>query len=91
MTDEPEDRTEDLELEADHASALRGFVVGMVVGTLAGASMALLLAPERGKILRRRIGRKARRAGRDASVRLDVWRRESTRRHGRRRREPEPE
>ena len=47
-----------------------GFVVGFVLGALVGAGTALLLAPARGEVTRRRIGRRLRRLREGATDRL---------------------
>jgi hypothetical protein len=48
-----------------------GFLVGLVLGALVGAGTALLLAPDRGDVTRRRIGRQVRRLRRGAQDRFD--------------------
>jgi len=48
-----------------------GFVVGLVLGALVGAGTALLLAPERGEVTRRRIGRRVRRFRQGAAERME--------------------
>jgi hypothetical protein len=56
--------------EAGGAAAGRqagsGFVTGLVIGALVGAGVAMLLAPENGPAMRRRVGRGLRRV-RDAA------------------------
>jgi len=47
-----------------------GFLVGFVIGALVGAGTALLLAPARGSVTRRRIGRGIRRMRDQASERV---------------------
>jgi gas vesicle protein len=50
-------------IEGDDLAGSRGglgFLVGFVVGALVGAGTALLLAPARGDVTRRRIGRRLR-------------------------------
>jgi len=47
------------------------FVVGLVLGVLVGAGTALLLAPERGDVTRRRIGRRVQRLRRGAAERFE--------------------
>jgi hypothetical protein len=42
------------------SSGALGFVGGLLLGTLVGAGIALLVAPERGRILRRRLKRRLR-------------------------------
>jgi hypothetical protein len=82
MREDPEALEEDVdaEIEVEHSSAIRGFLVGVVVGLVAGAGTALLLAPERGRVVRRRIKRSAKRASHQAGAQLDVWRRRAERR-----------
>jgi len=75
-----DDDLEDLEDELDevetHPSSLgvRGFVAGVLVGALAGAGVALLLAPDRGETVRKRIGRSWRDFHDDARDQLEDWR-----------------
>jgi hypothetical protein len=48
-----------------------GFLVGFVVGALVGAGTALLFAPARGDVTRRRIGRRVRRLREGAADRIE--------------------
>jgi gas vesicle protein len=48
-----------------------GFLVGFVLGALVGAGTALLLAPDRGDVTRRRIGRRVRRLREGAVDRIE--------------------
>ena len=55
------------------------FIAGLTVGTLIGATTALLLAPQSGRRTRRELARKAERLGDDASERLRDARAEANR------------
>jgi hypothetical protein len=72
--DEPEDEEiEEIEGDGDEPSGSHGalgFFGGLVLGILLGAGTALLLAPERGTQVRRRIGRRVRRLRRDAEEKV---------------------
>lgn len=76
-------------LDSDHdddSSPSRGgyFAAGLALGALVGAAAALLLAPERGEVTRRRLARQLRELRDDAADELrDVGR--SARREFRRR------
>ena len=48
-----------------------GMMMGLVVGAVLGAGVALLMAPATGTETRRKLGEAARRAGGDARNRLD--------------------
>lgn len=48
---------------AEGATGMLGFVGGLVLGALIGAGIALLVAPERGRTLRRKLARRLRDAG----------------------------
>lgn len=61
-------------VEEAHASGAVGFLAGIVVGAFVGAGMALLLAPERGDVTRRRIRTKFRDVTDDARDQFDDWR-----------------
>ncbi len=52
----------------------RGFVAGVLVGVLIGAGGALLLAPDRGEVVRKRIGRGFREFQEDARDQVEDWR-----------------
>lgn len=56
------------------AGGARGFVAGVLVGALIGAGAALLLAPDRGEVVRKRIGRGFRELQEDARDQLEDWR-----------------
>jgi len=51
-----------------------GFVAGLVLGALVGAGVALLVAPDRGSVTRKRLKRFVRRVRSDTKDRLDDWR-----------------
>ncbi len=90
---EPNEQAEEelLEPEAEGATGMLGFVGGLVLGALIGAGIALLVAPERGRTLRRKLARRMRDAGdeiredfdglRDAARRTLARRRRRLRRH----------
>jgi hypothetical protein len=67
-------------------SAVVGFAAGLVCGALIGAGVALLVAPERGIRLRRRLARGLREAGDDLRDEFGGWRDSARRRLARRRR-----
>jgi hypothetical protein len=74
---EAEDLTED-ELAADEADdadigsrGILGLLGGLVIGALIGAGVALLVAPERGDVTRRRLGRRVRELTADARDQID--------------------
>lgn len=62
-----------------------GFLVGLAVGAVLGAGIAMLTAPERGQITRRRLGRRLRDFGDDARERAGGWKDETSRRLARQR------
>ncbi len=68
------------------ASGLVGFVGGLVLGALIGAGIALLVAPERGRSLRRRLARRIRAAGDDVRGNFEDLKDSTRRRLARRRR-----
>lgn len=61
-------------MEEAHGSGTVGFLAGMVIGAFVGAGVALLLAPERGDVTRRRIRSKLRDVSDDARDQIDDWR-----------------
>lgn len=85
---EPEEELDEVEIyETDSASGIVGFLGGLVLGALIGAGVALLVAPERGDVTRRRIRTRLRDAGDEAKEQLDDWRNDAERelrRHRRR-------
>lgn len=71
MADQDEEPTDDLPEEGGGAGRTgMGFLVGFVLGALVGAGTALLLAPARGEVTRRRIGRRIRRLREGAADRI---------------------
>lgn len=66
---DPEELTEEDDEEASGGSGV-GFLVGFVLGALVGAGTALLLAPARGDVTRRRLRRQVRQLRDDASERV---------------------
>ena len=86
-----EDEAQDDELEeiveAEGATGIVGFLSGLVLGALAGAGIALLLAPERGDITRRRIRKKFRDVSTDAREQFDDWKDDAGRELKRRQRQ----
>ena len=71
--DEEDEGFEDLE-EVESARGIVGFLSGLLLGALIGAGVALLLAPERGDVTRRRIGTRLHDAADDARDQIDEWR-----------------
>ncbi|UCD25509.1 MAG: YtxH domain-containing protein [Gemmatimonadota bacterium] len=65
---------------------LRGFALGLVVGGLVGAGVALLMAPERGEVVRKRITKGIRDIHEDARDQLEDWSGDARREVGRQRR-----
>jgi len=67
-----DESTEDEELDVDTrpGGSGVGFLVGLVLGALVGAGTALLLAPERGAVTRRKLRRRMQRMGHDAADRV---------------------
>jgi hypothetical protein len=63
-------------------AGLRGFAIGLVVGGLVGAGVALLMAPERGEVVRRRITKGIRDIHEDARDQLEDWSGEARREVG---------
>ncbi len=72
--DEEEEEIVDEYVEAEGTSGIVGFVCGLFLGALIGAGVALLVAPERGDVTRRRIRKRVRDVGEDAREQLDGWR-----------------
>jgi gas vesicle protein len=73
--DDVDERELEEQIEGDDLADPRGgtgvgFLVGLVVGALVGAGTALLLAPARGDVTRRRIGRRFRHMRDQASDRV---------------------
>ncbi|MBE0591626.1 MAG: YtxH domain-containing protein [Gemmatimonadales bacterium] len=82
----PDDELEEI-VEAEGAISIVGFLSGLVLGALAGAGIALLLAPERGDVTRRRIRRKFRDVSTDAREQFDDWKDDAGRELKRRQRQ----
>ncbi len=76
LTDDDLDLDDDLEEYGggDGFAVFRGFAAGLVVGALVGAGIAILVAPERGDVLRKRIGSGLRDIHEDARGQLGDWR-----------------
>lgn len=55
-------------------SGTLSFMAGMVLGALVGAGVALLMAPERGSVTRRRLKKFVSRIRNDAKEQMDDWR-----------------
>jgi gas vesicle protein len=55
-------------------SGTLSFMAGMVLGALVGAGVALLVAPERGAVTRRRLKKFVGRLSSDAKERAEDWR-----------------
>lgn len=73
-------------MEADRSTGVIGFVGGVLLGTVIGAGIALLVAPERGEVTRRRIRTRLEDLRDDARDQLDDLRDEAqqqVRRQGR--------
>jgi hypothetical protein len=70
---------------AEGATGMIGFVGGLVLGALIGAGIALLVAPERGRVMRRRLARRVREAGEEIRDEFDGLRASTRRRLARRR------
>ena len=83
MTDRDENDQDDDEVndddvvETDETGGGTGtvsFLAGMVLGALVGAGVALLMAPERGVVTRRRLKKLVTRMRDDTRDRLEDWR-----------------
>ncbi|MFQ5702615.1 MAG: YtxH domain-containing protein [Gemmatimonadales bacterium] len=85
LDDEDLDVEEIDELEG-YAGA-RGFAAGLILGLLVGAGVALLVAPERGETVRRRLSRGFRHLQADARSQLDDLRDDARREYRRKKRE----
>jgi len=82
LVDDEDELEDDDELEEYEESAGTGagaFLTGVVLGALIGAGVALMLAPERGEVVRRRLGGRLRAFGEDARDQLEDWRDEAGR------------
>jgi hypothetical protein len=65
--------------EYPSSMGVRGFVAGVLFGALVGAGVALLVAPDRGEAVRKRLGRGFRDLQDDARDQMDDWRGEARR------------
>jgi uncharacterized membrane protein YccC len=83
-----ETEREDAELEEfdEGPAGVVAFLAGFVLGALLGAGAALLFAPERGTITRRRLGRRVRDLSADTADRVGELRHRAERELRRRRR-----
>ncbi len=52
---EEDEYEDDEDIDGRSASAVVGFVTGLLVGVVVGAGVALLIAPDRGDVTRRRL------------------------------------
>jgi gas vesicle protein len=89
MTDERDDDMVD-ELEDDPdaggSSGRTGFFTGLVVGALLGAGVALLLAPQRGRVTRKHLGKTVRKLADDTREHVEGWAHDAKKEVRRRRR-----
>ena len=85
QADEPDELDAEPSLQAEGATGMIGFVGGLVLGALIGAGIALLVAPERGRVMRRRLARRVRDAGEGIRDEFDGLRASTRRRLARRR------
>ncbi len=79
---EDDDDDEDAVLEEDSVNgrgAAAGFAMGLILGAILGAGAALLLAPQRGDLTRRRIRRQFRDLRDEAAGHVGEWRDEARR------------
>jgi len=84
--EEPGELDQEPAERAEGATGMLGFVGGLVLGALIGAGIALLVAPERGRVMRRRLARRVREAGEEIRDEFDGMRAAARRRLARRRR-----
>ena len=78
--DEDEDEElEETDAESGGSGRLGGFAIGLTLGALVGAGVALLLAPASGNVTRRRLKRKLDHARELASDGIDELRRKARR------------
>lgn len=71
-----DDELEDL-VEHGGSSGTLGFIGGLLLGAVIGAGIALLVAPERGEVVRRHIRTRVQDMQDGARDRLDDWREEA--------------
>ena len=76
VEDNEEQYDEELEELEDVGSArgIVGFIGGLLIGAVIGAGVALLMAPERGYVTRRRIRTRFEDARDDAREQIEDWR-----------------
>lgn len=86
QSDEQDELDAEPSAGAEGATGMIGFVGGLVLGALIGAGIALLVAPERGRVMRRRLARRVRTAGEEIRDEFDGLRASARRRLARRRR-----
>lgn len=74
--DEELEDDEDLEemYEGEGTSGIAGFIGGLMLGAMLGAGIALLIAPERGDVTRRRLRNRFQDVAEDARDQFDDWR-----------------
>lgn len=84
--DEQDEEEGEAMAEHEGGSGLAGFFGGLLLGALIGAGIALLVAPERGDVTRRRIRTKLRDVTDGAREHLEDWRDGAERELRRRRR-----
>jgi hypothetical protein len=99
--DEELDQQQDIDLDeeapmemddepAEKPSGTVGFVSGLILGALIGAGIALLVAPEKGAVTRKRLKRKLRELTDDAMDQAEDWSHRTKRELRHRRRRPHP-
>ena len=71
--DDGDEVVETTESEGGRSGTL-SFMAGMVLGALVGAGVALLMAPDRGSVTRRRLKKFVTRMQHDAKEQMDDWR-----------------
>src|SRR3990172_5285754 len=86
IDEEQDEIDEDPAAGAEGATGMLGSVGGLVLGALIGAGIALLVAPERGRVTRRRLARRVREAGEEIRDEFDGVRAAARRSLARRRR-----
>ena len=64
---------EELDEPVDKPSGTAGFVSGLILGALIGAGIALLVAPDKGAVTRKRLKRKLRQLTHDAMDNAEDW------------------
>jgi len=86
LVEPDEEIEEEAGLEGPRGGSGVGFLLGFVVGAMVGAGTALLLAPARGDVTRRRIRRRMHHLRDDAAHRVDELRDDAEREFRRARR-----